>query len=137
VGVLVDVDDGGPSVTEIFGDVDGSIVHILVVEHRFGCAARVAFWFRVDGDGHIYLSEDWAFCQRAKEAGFKLWVYPGIRVGHYGSYMYTLEDLIRPERPLPQPLKFDRQPNGNLDIQGFGYIAPEIYSLPADLASYL
>lgn len=90
-----------------------------------------------EGDGHIYLSEDWAFCQRAKEAGFKLWVYPGIRVGHYGSYMYTLEDLIRPERPLPQPLKFDRQPNGNLDIQGFGYIAPEIYSLPADLASYL
>ena len=90
-----------------------------------------------EGDGHIYLSEDWAFCQRAREAGFKLWVHPGLRVGHYGSYMYTLEDLIRPEKPLPQPLKFQRTPQGNLDVQGFGYIAPEIYDLPRELAAYL
>ena len=89
------------------------------------------------GEGHIYLSEDWAFCQRAREAGFKIWVHPGLRVGHYGSYMYTLEDMIRPERPLPQPLLFERRANGNLDVKGFGYIAPEIYDLPRELAEYL
>ena len=89
------------------------------------------------GDGYIYLSEDWAFCARAREAGFKLWVHPGVRVGHYGQYMYTLEDLIRPEKPLPQPLRFSRSPSGNLDVQGFGYVAPEIYDLPRDLAAYL
>ena len=88
-------------------------------------------------DGHIYLSEDWAFCQRARDAGFKLWVHPGIRVGHYGTVMYTLEDLIRPEKPLPQPLKFQRSPNGNLDVQGYGYVAPEIYDLPREVAAYL
>ena len=88
-------------------------------------------------EGYIYLSEDWAFCDRARDAGFKMWVHPGIRVGHYGTYMYTLEDLIRPEKPLPQPLQLSRSANGNLDVKGFGYIAPAVYDLPRDVAAYL
>ena len=88
-------------------------------------------------DGHIYLSEDWAFCQRAKEAGFKLWVHPGLRVGHIGSYMYTLEDLLRPERARPQPLKLERSPQGKLVTQFMKQVAPDLHSLPGDVAAYL
>lgn len=88
------------------------------------------------GDGYIYLSEDWAFCQRAADAGFKLWVDPSIRVGHSGSYMYTLEDLLRPERPLPQPISLQRSPNGNLSAKGVGMVALEIATLPRDVAEH-
>ena len=65
-------------------------------------------------EGYIYLSEDWAFCQRAKDAGFKVWLDTSIRLGHIGSYMYTLEDLIRGEKPEAQPLKLQRESDGSL-----------------------
>ena len=61
-----------------------------------------------EGDGHMYLSEDWAFCHRAKEAGFKVWLDPTIRLGHIGSVMYTLEDLVRPPKPGPTPMALTR-----------------------------
>lgn len=69
-----------------------------------------------EGDGHIYLSEDWAFCQRARDEGFKVWLDPSIRLGHIGSYMYTLEDLLRKPRPEAQPIKLHRQTDGELSI---------------------
>jgi hypothetical protein len=65
-------------------------------------------------DGYMYLSEDWAFCQRAKDAGFKIWLDPSIRLGHVGDVMYTLEDLVRQPRPVPQVLRLERDANGFL-----------------------
>ena len=67
-------------------------------------------------DGHILLSEDWAFCQRAKDAGFGVWLDPSIRLSHHGDYGYTLEDLIRPPRPSPTPLALTRRSDGTLDM---------------------
>src|SRR3972149_2702034 len=54
---------------------------------------------------NLYLSEDWALCQRAKDAGFKMWLDPSIRLGHVGQEMYTLEDLLRTPKPDPKPIK--------------------------------
>lgn len=42
-----------------------------------------------------YLSEDFAFCERARMDGFKIWLDPTIRLAHVGPYHYTLEDLKR------------------------------------------
>ena len=70
-----------------------------------------------EGDGHMYLSEDWAFCQRAKELGYRVWLDPSIRLGHYGSVMYTLEDLVRPPKPSPTPLALVRHANGELETK--------------------
>ena len=67
-----------------------------------------------EAEGHLYLSEDWAFCQRAKDKGYKIWLDPAIRLGHMGTYMYTLEDLIRPERSQPIPFMLRREANGEL-----------------------
>ena len=75
--------------------------------------ADTSFWplympFCISDDGPeetLYLSEDWAFCERAKRAGFKMWLDPSIRLGHVGREMYTLEDLMRTMKPSPQPLK--------------------------------
>ena len=68
-----------------------------------------------DGDGHILLSEDWAFCQRAKDAGFPIWLDPSIRLAHHGDYAFTLEDLLRSAKPGPQPLSLRRHADGTLE----------------------
>ncbi len=65
-------------------------------------------------DGHIYLSEDWAFCQRARDAGFDCWLDPSIRLGHMGQTMYTLEDLIREPKQSARVLKLQRGADGGL-----------------------
>ena len=56
----------------------------------------------------ILLSEDYAFCQRAKEAGFGVWLDPAIRIGHLGSYIYRLEDTAQVQVD-PQPLVLTRE----------------------------
>ena len=68
-----------------------------------------------EGEGNMYLSEDWAFCQRAKDQGFKVWLDPSIRLGHYGNVMLTLEDLLRSSKPSPAPLELTRHSDGSLD----------------------
>src|SRR3990167_1513860 len=67
-----------------------------------------------EGDGHMYLSEDWAFCQRARDLGYKVWLDPSIRLGHMGQVMFTMEDLIRAPKPDAQPLKLVRSADGQL-----------------------
>lgn len=67
-----------------------------------------------EGDEHMYLSEDWAFCQRARDAGFDCWLDPSIRLGHMGQTMFTLEDLIRYPKPPPKVIKLQRGADGEL-----------------------
>ena len=59
----------------------------------------------------ILLSEDYAFCQRAKDAGFGVWFNPGVRLGHIGPYPYRMEDMGM-EYPDPQPLVIRRDGRG-------------------------
>jgi hypothetical protein len=40
-----------------------------------------------------YLSEDWAFCRRAEQAGFEVWVDGGIKCGHWGKQRYGFEEI--------------------------------------------
>jgi hypothetical protein len=42
---------------------------------------------------HWYLSEDWSFCERARQAGHKVMVDSGIRLWHFGRYGYGWEDV--------------------------------------------
>lgn len=39
-----------------------------------------------------YLSEDFAFCLRAKQEGYKIFALPKIKLGHLGEYLYTFKD---------------------------------------------
>ena len=55
----------------------------------------------------ILLSEDYAFCQRAKDAGFKVYLDPAVRIGHIGSYVYRLEDTAQ-KQIEPQPIALTR-----------------------------
>lgn len=42
-----------------------------------------------------YLSEDWAFDQRAREKGYQVWADPTIKLGHLGKHIYVKEDFER------------------------------------------
>lgn len=43
-------------------------------------------------DGHWYLAEDYAFCQRARSCGFRIMADTTIRLWHVGTYSYGWED---------------------------------------------
>ena len=40
-----------------------------------------------------YLSEDWAFCQRAKDKGYKIWLHGGVRCDHFGIKNYSFKEI--------------------------------------------
>jgi hypothetical protein len=46
-------------------------------------------------DGTWYLAEDYAFCERARQCGYKIMADTTIRLWHIGSYAYGWEDAGR------------------------------------------
>jgi hypothetical protein len=69
-----------------------------VCNTRFGAATVPYFLPMVvpDRDGppgsYWYLGEDYAFCERARQAGHRVLVDSTLRLGHVGSYAYGWED---------------------------------------------
>jgi hypothetical protein len=49
----------------------------------------------IDPKSKRYLSEDYMFCQWARNAGIKVWMAPWMRLQHMGSYFFggSLADL--------------------------------------------
>jgi hypothetical protein len=50
---------------------------------------------RPDGDGWWYLAEDFAFCERARQCGYKIMADTTIRLFHIGTFSYGWEDAGR------------------------------------------
>jgi hypothetical protein len=48
--------------------------------------------YAAGGNGYWYLGEDYAFCERARQAGHRIVVDTTIRLGHVGKYTYSWED---------------------------------------------
>jgi hypothetical protein len=55
------------------------------------------------GDGHRYLGEDWSFSERCGQIGVPILADTRIRLGHWGYYGYTWEDMVA--RPKNQTCK--------------------------------
>lgn len=47
----------------------------------------------VDPPIHEYLSEDWAFCRRASELGFGVWLDPRVVLTHIGAAEYSIYSM--------------------------------------------
>lgn len=59
-----------------------------------------------------YLGEDFAFCERARQAGFRIMADTSIRLWHIGSYPYGWEDASGPTlRYSAFELKFEASPS--------------------------
>ncbi len=48
--------------------------------------------------GLAYLGEDYAFCERLRQAGGRILVDTRLRVGHLGTYEYGFQDVVQPAR---------------------------------------
>lgn len=59
----------------------------LYYDKRAGKDLSAVFDFKVTREG--YVGEDFLFCDRAREAGFEVWVDPSITLGHMGVQEYT------------------------------------------------
>src|SRR5262249_17478654 len=45
------------------------------------------------GEGHVYLGDDYAFCERARQCGYRVFADTTVRLQHIGMYGYGWEDL--------------------------------------------
>ena len=45
-----------------------------------------------------FLGEDYFFCWKAKQLGYKLWCDSRIKVGHVGEYVYDEEAWLAQEK---------------------------------------
>lgn len=50
----------------------------------------------IDPDSNRLLSEDYGFCQKVRNAGYKVYAAPWARLGHYGSYLFEGQLLPAP-----------------------------------------
>ena len=63
-------------------------------------------------DGYWYLAEDYAFCERARQAGFKIMADTTIRLWHIGYHAYGWEDAgMERERFVTFALNFGPRPD--------------------------
>ena len=61
---------------------------ILIRTEILNKIKRPWFKFEYHNTGMCKLGEDWFFSKVAKEAGFKVWLDPTIKVGHWGEKIY-------------------------------------------------
>ena len=75
-------------------------LHLPLCNERFGGRPMVPYFQPMshpdspgsETTGHWYLAEDFAFCERARQAGFKIFADTRVRLMHYGNYGYSWED---------------------------------------------
>ena len=84
-----------------------------------------------DGRRH-YLSEDWAFCNRARQLGLAVWMDQSIVLQHLGMYPYSVADLNKPGSAFPSG-GIER---AEIDTKAKRYGPPLLDSLLADLAEW-
>ena len=77
----------------VFDDIQRHF-SLPVCNARFGQPSVPYFLPMVmaEPDGYWYLGEDFAFCERARQAGHRITVDTTIRLGHIGKYTYGWED---------------------------------------------
>lgn len=58
--------------------------------------------------GPILLSEDFAFCYKARQEGFNTYLNPAVRLGHQGTHVYHLEDMANKLLPV-SPIRLSKE----------------------------
>ncbi len=63
--------------------------------HGLGDEVHAFFHPMIDPDTRALLSDDYAFCRRVRDAGFRIWLAPWVRTTHSGPMVFqgSLHDL--------------------------------------------
>jgi hypothetical protein len=70
-----------------------------------------------DAEGPWYLGEDWSFCERARQCGYRIFADSVIRLWHIGNYRYGWEDAGN---------KLQRYSDFTLNLSGKGDQAAQV-----------
>lgn len=88
---------------KVFEDLVAAHPEWTYWDKRAGKDLSAIFDFKVTREG--YIGEDFLFCDRAREAGYEVWIDPTITLGHMGVQEYTgnfgndiLYPMIAPEQ---------------------------------------
>lgn len=82
------------------------IAQKTALETSFYGDKPIRHWFTSDPRWHEFHSDDFAFCRRARDAGFKIFADTSERIVHHGEHGFVLEDMrprklaVRLEAPL-------------------------------------
>lgn len=65
--------------------------------HRLGERVHAFFYPMIDAESGALLSDDYAFCRRVRDAGFRIWLAPWVRTTHAGPTIFrgSLPDLAQ------------------------------------------
>jgi hypothetical protein len=79
---------------------------LLIKMDVFEKLSKPYFRFEVDADGAI-VGEDYVFCDRAREAGFRIWcdAVMSREIGHIGQAVHRLPELATGSAPESVPQK--------------------------------
>ena len=94
------------------------------------------FQAEIEPKHNRYLSEDYWFCQKARDAGMGVWFAPWMIIKHHGTYIYSgsipamaavSNERIQRNDPVPAVVTMDGSqkkaedagPNGVLTVKGF------------------
>lgn len=72
---------------KVFEDLVAAHPEWAYWDKRAGKNLSAVFDFKVTPEG--YIGEDFLFCDRAREAGYEVWIDPTITLGHMGVQEYT------------------------------------------------
>lgn len=67
-----------------------------------------------DAGDPVYLSEDWAFCERARALGFGIYANPSVQLIHVGTHHYKMADMGGTDHPNQVPLSMTRTSDTNI-----------------------
>lgn len=120
-----------------FTDADGT--HRI---HRAEHGANQPFWpffatFTIEEKPGLfhYLSEDWAFCERARQLGFKVWMDQSVILAHMGWYPFTVADMGRADTDPGLPSTGTDYVE-TVALEGGGWQDPLVDDLLADIAEF-
>jgi hypothetical protein len=71
---------------DVFETLDAAHPEWRYYDERSGRTVPCVFDFMKTEEG--YIGEDYLFCDRAREAGFEVWIDPTIKLGHMGVQEY-------------------------------------------------
>jgi len=65
--------------------------------HRLGEQVHAFFYPMIDPETRSLLSDDYAFCRRSRDAGFRIWLAPWVKVTHSGPAIFqgSLSDVAQ------------------------------------------
>ena len=61
---------------------------LLINTDVFRKVSQPHFGYKWHDNGMVEMSNDWFFCEKAREVGYDIWCDPTVKAGHIGQYEY-------------------------------------------------